>query len=426
MSSPINKFSNGTTKNVVNPFCSLLNDDLEVRHENGQLKVLSPISAETKKLFEQAPIKGQPRVKGETVDLNTAVEQAAKILKRAKQPLMAGLGTDLSGMRAAIKLAEQSGAVLDHMYGDKYVRNTFVLQSAGWFMTTMAEIRNRADLVIFAGTDTSNYPSFIERTIANEKSLFDLEPKNRQLVYIGEDLNTRAGSKATNTKPMHLKCEQKNIGVVLSAIHSEILGFDIGKEDICGVKAKLIKDLAAKMKAATYGVIVWEYGALNFPHAELTIDNIRKIIAEMNKAQRFAGFSLGGNNGGVTAHNVGTWQTGYPLRVNFKSGYPAFDPEKHATKYMLDNNEADAMLWISSFDENIQPPTTKIPTVILGKPNLKLNFKPDVFIPVGTPGLDHKGHLFRTDSVVALPLTQLRESANPAVSEILDAINALI
>jgi formylmethanofuran dehydrogenase subunit B len=52
--------------------------------------------------------------------------------------------------------------------------------------------------------------------------------------------------------------------------------------------------------------------------------------------------------------------------------------------------------------------------------------EPAVFIPVGTPGLDHAGHLFRTDRVVALPLRQLRESSLPSVAEAIAAIEVAL
>jgi formylmethanofuran dehydrogenase subunit B len=45
-----------------------------------------------------------------------------------------------------------------------------------------------------------------------------------------------------------------------------------------------------------------------------------------------------------------------------------------------------------------------------------------VFIPVGMPGADHKGIMFRTDNVVSLPLQQLRQSALPTLAEVLGAI----
>ena len=52
--------------------------------------------------------------------------------------------------------------------------------------------------------------------------------------------------------------------------------------------------------------------------------------------------------------------------------------------------------------------------------------EPEVFIPVGTPGVDHAGHLFRTDKVVMLPLRQLRESAIAERGRVVAAIGEAI
>jgi formylmethanofuran dehydrogenase subunit B len=52
--------------------------------------------------------------------------------------------------------------------------------------------------------------------------------------------------------------------------------------------------------------------------------------------------------------------------------------------------------------------------------------EPAVFIPVGTPGLDHAGHLFRTDRVVALPLAGLRTSRLPSVAQAIEAIEGAL
>ena len=43
--------------------------------------------------------------------------------------------------------------------------------------------------------------------------------------------------------------------------------------------------------------------------------------------------------------------------------------------------------------------------------------EPDVFIPVGTPGIDHAGTVFRIDSIVSLPLGALRVATLPSVAE---------
>jgi formylmethanofuran dehydrogenase subunit B len=52
--------------------------------------------------------------------------------------------------------------------------------------------------------------------------------------------------------------------------------------------------------------------------------------------------------------------------------------------------------------------------------------EPAVFIPVGVPGVDHAGHLFRADRVVALPLQRLRTATLPSVADALAAIDAAL
>jgi formylmethanofuran dehydrogenase subunit B len=48
--------------------------------------------------------------------------------------------------------------------------------------------------------------------------------------------------------------------------------------------------------------------------------------------------------------------------------------------------------------------------------------QPDVFIPVGTPGIDHAGHAYRLDNVVAIRLKKLRDAGLPSTAEVLTAI----
>lgn len=176
------------------------------------------------------------------------------------------------------------------------------------------------------------------------------------------------------------------------------------------------------MKSATYGVIVWSPAELNIPHADLTIQNFTETVKYLTRFTRFAGFSLAGNDGATTANAVCAWQSGYPLRVNFNKGYPDYDAHRYSTRNVLKNKEVDALLWISSFSSNVNPPRASIPTIVLATPDTKLNFKPDVFIPVSTPGVDHTGQLFRTDSVVALPLKQVRQSPYASVNSILKQV----
>jgi formylmethanofuran dehydrogenase subunit B len=55
-----------------------------------------------------------------------------------------------------------------------------------------------------------------------------------------------------------------------------------------------------------------------------------------------------------------------------------------------------------------------------------LGQQPAVFIPVGTPGIDHAGTMIRCDNVVSLPMKNLGRSQLPRAADVLAAIeNAL-
>ena len=71
----------------------------------------------------------------------------------------------MEGARAAGRLADRLGGVLDHMNSAAVLRNLMVLQDSGWITTTLSEVRNRADLLIVAGGDIVEPVSALLRTL---------------------------------------------------------------------------------------------------------------------------------------------------------------------------------------------------------------------------------------------------------------------
>ena len=412
-------------KDVPCPFCSLICDDLVIQNKEGKLTVTENGCTEAKACFSQPLADDTPTLKGKSCSIDEAIEAAARILRQSAAPLLAGLGTDIGGMRSVMRLADNIGATIDHMHSDGAIRNTLVLQDLGWVMTTMSEIKNRADFIIFAGTDASNYSRFFERVIWNNNSLFS-NPEKRKIVYIGDKLKTSAGKSPEGKLPTVLKCKQEEISEIISVLHAIIADNKIQQAKIAGINLTTLQKLAEQMKQARYGVIVWASGELNFPHAELTIQSICELVKYLTRTTRFAGFTLAGGDGVMSANSLSAWQSGFPLRVNFSVGVPKHDVGRNSTKNLLKTKVVDAMLWISSFSSNINPPEAKIPTIVFATPGTKLNFKPDVFIPVSTPGVDHSGQLIRTDSVVSLTLKKLRDSKYMSVSDILNRVNELV
>lgn len=416
-----------TYDNVACPFCGILCDDLEISRASGVLKVTKNGCPKAIAGFERQVGGASPELAGKPVPLSEAVAAAAKMISAARLPVFGGLGTEVSGMRAVMSAAEKAGGVVDHALSEGQYRNFKVLQTGGWVTTTLTEARNRADLFIVAGSDLhALHPRFFERVVNVERSMFSGNPAKRTIVFLGEGLDTSGVQGSRIGEVVTLPVKGDRIGELVSAMRAIAKGANLPGSTIAGLPRAAVDDLLARCKAAAYGVFVWAPPSLDFPNADLTVQAIAEYVKEINLHARFAGLSLGGNEGAVSAGAVCAWQSGFPLRVSFASGKPDYDTEKYAMARLLAAKESDLLVWIASYTPDLVPPDTDVPMVVLGTPGLKLKRTPAVFIPVGTPGVDHKGLIVRCDNVVSLPLQNLGRSNLPSAADVLAEIEAAL
>jgi formylmethanofuran dehydrogenase subunit B len=407
------------------PFCGLLCDDLGLEPGTTGVAVRTNGCALAEAGFARAlgVAAAGPRVAGREATLEAAVGEAARLLRQARQPLFAGLATDVHGARAIGALADRCGGVLDHMNSAATVRNLMVLQDGGWISTTLSEIRNRCDLLVVAGADiTGRFPRFFERCVLNRETLFGAE-RQCEVVFLGCD----PPSHPPLPLPFHtIACEVPRLGEAFSALRAIVAKRPLLAGEAAGVPMATWTGLAARMRAARYGVVAWAAPDFDFPHADLTIQVLSELVKDLNRATRFSGLPLGGNDGDVTVDSVHLWQTGFATRTSFGRGVPEHDPYHYSTARLVGRGETDLVVWVSSFNAERTPPATGVPTVVLGQAGMRPPEEPAVFIPVGTPGVDHAGHLFRTDRVVALPLAPVRPSTLPSVADVITAIGTAL
>lgn len=408
---------------VACPFCGLLCDDLRIAVAEERLAVVAhgcPISVGA--FAGLPPQEAAPRVAGRAASLEEAAAAAAHLLKGARQPLFAGLGTDVAGMRRVLALADRCGAVLDHMNAEGLLRNVRTLQEAGLMSTTFSEVKNRADLVLIVGSDVvSRYPRFFERVVWTGDTLFRRDGAWPEVVYLGEVADTSAGVAPDGRLPWVVPCPREKLIDVIGALRCLVAGRPLDAREAGGVPLETVRALADRLGRARYGVAVWSAADLDFPHAELTVQSLCDLIKELNRETRFCGLPLAGSDADLTANEVHVWQTGFPLRTSLGAGYPEYDPYHYAAARLIDRGEADALVWISSLSDR-PPPETHVPTVVLGGAGLLPPREPEVFIPVGRPGVDHGAHLFRADKVVVVRLEALRPSRLPSVARAVSAI----
>jgi formylmethanofuran dehydrogenase subunit B len=404
-------------------------DDLTIDTAKNQLSVVKHGCHKSVAFFGRSALHTSPRVAGKAATLEQAIIRSGEILKLAHMPLLGGLATEVQGMRAVMSLADKAGATLDHMNSNGFMRNVQVVQNSGWQTCTLTEVRNRVDLLLIVGTGiVDNFPRFFERQIWNKVSMFGQDTSKREIVYLGRrDLDTSAGISPDGRKPEVLPCDLARIPEVIAVLRALLLGKRIVASEVAGIAVADLEKLATRLKAASYSVVVWAAAALNFAHAELTVQNITELVKTLNNTTRSSGLPLGGMDGDMDANQVATWISGYPMRTSYARTYPEHDANHFSTDHLLKSGEADALIWISTFSPDTPPPiAAHTPTVVIGHPDMKLEREPEVFIPVGVPGADHQGIAFRMDNVVSLPLYQLRQSELPSLSAVLTLIEHAI
>ena len=400
------------------PFCSLLCDGfhVDVAADAGGLALRGsdcPRARAGLSHFQpDAAAHAVPTLLGEPVSLDAAIGAAAQRLTASRLPLVGGLATDVAGARALYRLAARLGAVSDHAHGDALHVAARAQQDRGVFYTTLAEVRNRADLVVCFGTSPAeHYPEFFRRCGIGQPD--DLVP-GRQVVFVG------AAPDAALLALPGLQCE----AVELQGDLFETLALLNALAAQRRVTHAGLGTLAARLRAARYAVLVWEPARLPPDHGALLAEGLQRLVATLNEHTRAATFSLGGSEGGYTAQQVYTWLSGLPLRTHAGPRGLEHDPLRHGTRRLLQDGAVDALLWVQSFGPQPAPPASPpgLPLVLLAHPQTPQPAGDVVFIPVATPGINADGHLFRTDGGVVLPLRRVRDDGLPTVAEVVQRI----
>lgn len=408
--------------NVPSPFCGIASDDLSIAVDGLEVRVIANGDAVTRAGFEQPVTEAVPRVSGQPASLEHAVASAAALLKAAHLPVFSGFGTDVNETRAALSLIDRCRGVFDQARAAAGLRNLLVLSDSGWMTTTLAEVKNRVDVLVVFGTDIeAAFPRFFERFIWPGQTLFDEDVPAREIICIGREPSGTAAMAPDGRAPAVIPCATEYLPQVAAALSALAHGASLQADAVGGVPVASLRGVVEKLKAARYGVIAWAAGQLDFSHAELTVQQLCKMVVALNKDTRCAGLPLGGQDGDRTASQVAAWITGYPTRVSYARSFPEYDPYHFAADRLLASGEADVLVWVSSLSGD-PPPDTPVPTLVLGRSGMTFRREPEVFIPVGVPGIDSTGHMYRCDNVVALPLYQLRDSGLPRAAAVLAAI----
>ena len=391
------------------PFCALLCDGLVI--ENGDPASGNPCARSAASLSRLAatPAAASALIDGHSATFDAALDAAAQRLASWRQPLLAGLATDIAGARAVYRLAARSGAICDHADGASLMHGLRALQDRGQFIATLAEVRSRAELVVCVGTPAvERFPLFFSRIGIGQQ-----DSPCRRLVFLGS--SPPAGLPADPA--VDVVPGSGDLFADLQQLNAMAARQWLGHTDVS------LRQLADRLRDSRYSVLVWEAATLPAQGA-LIVEALNRLVGTLNRSTRAASCGLGGSDGGHSVNQTLAWLGGLPLRTRFSHDGVQHEPHRFDTARLLAQGAVDGMVWISSFDPQRLPPASALPLVVLGPPAMAPRVRAEkcVFIPVATPGLNAAGHLFRTDGPVVVPVFAVRDDGLSGVAQALDGI----
>ena len=409
------------------PFCPLVCDHLDVLLGAGSapLALQGGSCARASRglaQFTASPSGAGPEIDGQPCDLDTAVAAAARLLAAGRQPLFGGLGTDVAGARALYPLACATGAICDAGAGEALMHGLRALQDRGQFTTTLAEVRTRADLIVFVG----GLPIDLAPLIGQRCGIGDAQVAQRHVVVLGPtpgdeaELADWAGPGGVSVETVPLQGGLFNTLGLLCALVA-------GSPTLAAPEA--LRALAQRLSAARYGVLVGAPARLP-AHGALIVEAVHRLVGSLNHTTRAAALWVGGGNGAATVNQVFAWLSGLSLRSRAGPRGLEHEPLLFDATRLLADAAVDALLWLQCFDADAAPPPNRLPMVVLGVPGLAAASRraglPTVFIPVATPGIGSAGHLFRTDGTVLMPLVAVLSDRLPTAADVLARIVAAL
>lgn len=402
------------------PFCPLACDGLQA---DLSIDGSEPCARAAEMLALHAPGAGATALRdGQPCEVTSAIGAAAAVLARSRQPLFAGLGADVAAARALYPLACATGAVVDSAGSDDLMHGLRALQDRGQFTTTLAEVRTRADLIVFIG----GLPLDAAPLLRQRLGVGDPQVPARHVVVLGASPAEQAAlagwaGAGVSVEALPLAPDLHGTLALLAA--------HLAGRTAVALPASLLA-LAERLRQARYAVLVGTPARLP-AHGALVVEAVHRVVGHLNTKTRAAALWLGGGNGVATANQVHTWLSGVPLRSRAGPRGLEHEPWLFGTSRLLADAAVDAVLWLSLFNPQAHPPAhpmiDSLPLVVLGPPALAVNCQRpgSVFIPVATPGVDAAGHVFRTDGTVLMPLQPWRPRSAQPLPDAADVLHAI-
>jgi len=417
-------------ENVACTVCGCVCDDLRITLDRGRIARAEGACRLAEPWFLGQDTLQPPvaQIEGQSASLEAALVRATDILRTACSPLIYGLSrSSTEGQRAAIALAEQIGATIDTTASRCHAPSVMALQEVGESTCTLGEIKNRADLVIFWGSNpVESHPRHFERYSVLPRGRFIPGGRADRTLVVADVKPTASTEAADLFLPVKPGCDFE----ALVTLRSLVRGGPVEATASTGAPLPLLKDLAHRMKSCRYGIVFFGLGLSMTGLGHHNVEALLLLVRDLNAYTRFFARRMRVQGDVTGADTVLTWQTGYPFSVSLSRGYPRYNPGEFSAQNMLERGEVDACLLVGSegvarFSEAAVEHLRRMPTIALDHPTIESAIPPTVRFTTAVYGVHRPGTAYRMDGI-PIPLRAFLPTDYPSDGDVLRMIGEQI
>jgi formylmethanofuran dehydrogenase subunit B len=334
---------------------------------------------------------------GRSNAIEDVVGEIADVLRSARAPLVY-LAPDLTSeaQRAAVAIADQLHAFVDGVTSATASEGILAAQRRGRAGATLGEIRNRADVLVFWAVDPAlSYPRFQSRYAPNPVGVH--VPNGRaDRTVIAVDVGSQRGP---DDADMRIQMTADEESLFFASLRGYLAGRTLGGASIVA----RVTELAGRLNRARYAVIVTdaELAPERAAVPAMRADSLIALTQSLNATTRgsLCALRAGGNRNG--ADTVLTWQTGFPMAVDFSRGAPRYTPED-ATLSRLARGAIDAVLLVgatNALPDAVASALQGVRTIAIGPRASESAVNASIRIDTGVASIHESGIAFRTDDI---------------------------
>lgn len=333
---------------------------------------------------------------------DVALDKTARLLYESDRPVLYGWGeTSVEAIKKGIKIAEKTGAVMDNQSTICHGSSIQAFQNVGHPVMTLGEVKNRADVVVYVGTNPmDDHPRHLSRYTTFPEGFFRKNGRKDRTVITLDP-------KYTNTAKVSDEWIQFNMNedyLLFDALRMLLKGESLDEEEFAGVPTSQLENLIQIMKNAEYGALFFGLGVSQTLGKQKNVDMLIQLVEDLNRYSKWSMLPMRGFFN-VSGFNIAlTSETGYPYGVDFSRGYPRFMVGETTTIDLLNRREPDFFMAISA-DPGVQFPgytikhLVNIPTIQIDTHWGPYTELADIVLPSTRVGVETEGTAYRMDSI---------------------------